>query len=344
MATWKKLLVSGDAVADNIATSDLTISGNLRALSLGNSAGIGVFSIADNDDNGILSVSHDQTSTAATVTLGGLTRISEDASGNQGSLRFYQGAVNTSYVALKAPTLASSYTLTLPTTNGNPNQVLQTNGSGVLSWVDQSSGGGTIDGSGATNKLALWSDSDTLTSDTGISYNLSNDRVTAGQFQATAAGTSGDGTIFSVTTDTEKILLKTAGISAAGRYGAGTRMFSKLGSGTVAAGKLYYLNTSGAWALADKDAESTSSGLIAVADFNSSSFTMIQEGFVKMASNQGWNTAGAGMPIYLGDSGNLIASTASFTAGDIARIVGYVFSATNAIIYFNPDQSYIKIA
>lgn len=343
MAQWKKLLVSGDAVADNIATSDLTISGNLRALSLGNSSGTGVFSIADNANNGILSVSHDQTSTAATVTLGGLTRISEDASGNQGSLRFYQGAVNTNYVAIKAPTLASSYTLTLPTTDGSANQVLQTNGSGVLSWVDQSSGGGTIDGTGSAGKVALWSDADTLTFDSGIYYGASQDSITLGNLTATDAG-GGSGLIVSVTTQTEKIVLTTAGITSAGDYGAGTRMFSKLGSGTIAAGKLYYIGASSAWALADKDAESTSSGLLAVGDNTASANLMIQEGYVKMASNQGWNTVDPGTKVYVGDSGNLVASTASFTTGDIARIVGYVINASSGIIYFNPDQSYIKIA
>ena len=42
------------------------------------------------------------------------------------------------------------------------------------------SGGGSIDGSGAANKLAIWSDSDTLTSDTCLHWDTSNNRLGIG--------------------------------------------------------------------------------------------------------------------------------------------------------------------
>ena len=45
------------------------------------------------------------------------------------------------YVALKAPnSLASNLTLTLPSADGSPSQVLTTNGSGTLSWSTPSAG------------------------------------------------------------------------------------------------------------------------------------------------------------------------------------------------------------
>lgn len=45
---------------------------------------------------------------------------------------------STNYAAIQAPaTITSNYTLTLPTTDGDANQVLQTNGSGVLVWANQ---------------------------------------------------------------------------------------------------------------------------------------------------------------------------------------------------------------
>lgn len=44
-------------------------------------------------------------------------------------------AAGTNYVGIKAPTLAADYTLTLPTTDGDANQVLSTDGSGTLSWA-----------------------------------------------------------------------------------------------------------------------------------------------------------------------------------------------------------------
>lgn len=62
----------------------------------------------------------------------------------QGDLRF-QDAAGGQYAAIQAPaTIASSYTLTLPTTDGDANQVLTTDGSGVLSWTTPS--GGTTKG------------------------------------------------------------------------------------------------------------------------------------------------------------------------------------------------------
>jgi len=53
---------------------------------------------------------------------------------NQGSLRFSNAITN--YLAFKAPSvIPSNVTWTLPSTDGTANQVLITNGSGVLSWA-----------------------------------------------------------------------------------------------------------------------------------------------------------------------------------------------------------------
>ena len=51
---------------------------------------------------------------------------------------------NTHGISLKGPphSAAASYTLTFPNTDGNADQVLKTDGSGGLDWVDQSGGGG----------------------------------------------------------------------------------------------------------------------------------------------------------------------------------------------------------
>ncbi|GAG03645.1 unnamed protein product, partial [marine sediment metagenome] len=54
------------------------------------------------------------------------------------TLRFESSVLNGPYAGIKAPaSLAGSYTLTLPENDGNANEVLQTDGSGVLSWVSQ---------------------------------------------------------------------------------------------------------------------------------------------------------------------------------------------------------------
>jgi hypothetical protein len=53
----------------------------------------------------------------------------------EGDLRL-QDASGGQYAALQAPTtISSSYTLTLPADDGDADQVLSTNGSGVLDWV-----------------------------------------------------------------------------------------------------------------------------------------------------------------------------------------------------------------
>lgn len=67
---------------------------------------------------------------------------------------------------------------TLPASDGSANQVLATNGSGQLSFVDQS-GGASLSG-GATNKLAIWSGTDSLTNDTNLHWDTSNDRLGIG--------------------------------------------------------------------------------------------------------------------------------------------------------------------
>ena len=54
-----------------------------------------------------------------------------------GEIRLYEGL---EYVALSAPTLSSSTTFYLPSTDGSNGQVLTTDGSGSLSWTSASSG------------------------------------------------------------------------------------------------------------------------------------------------------------------------------------------------------------
>ena len=61
-----------------------------------------------------------------------------DVLGDQ--VRIYNGA---NYVELKSPTLAGNVSLTFPTTDGSANQVLQTDGDGILSWVNLPTTSGT---------------------------------------------------------------------------------------------------------------------------------------------------------------------------------------------------------
>ena len=81
------------------------------------------------------------------------------AGGNDGVLQLNCSA-NSHGVKIKSPphSAAASYTLTLPDNDGNANQVLKTDGSGALSWVDQGGGGATGGGTDTVfqeNKLTV---------------------------------------------------------------------------------------------------------------------------------------------------------------------------------------------
>lgn len=81
------------------------------------------------------------------------------AGGNDGVLQLNCSA-NSHGVKIKSPphSAAASYTLTLPDNDGNADQVLKTDGSGALSWVDQGGGGATGGGTDTVfqeNKLTV---------------------------------------------------------------------------------------------------------------------------------------------------------------------------------------------
>jgi hypothetical protein len=79
------------------------------------------------------------------------------------------------YVAIKAPdTLASNLTLTLPSADGTSGQVLQTNGSGVLSFAGVSASAGQVIQVVSTTKSDYFSSSSTNTfiDITGLSVSI----------------------------------------------------------------------------------------------------------------------------------------------------------------------------
>jgi hypothetical protein len=91
--------------------------------------------------------------------------------GSQGDLRLGDSD-NSNYVALHAPaTIASNYTLTLPSTTGTANQVIQTDGSGNLSFA-------TVSG-GAAWQAVVTSTTLTTVSKQGYFINTSSNAITA---------------------------------------------------------------------------------------------------------------------------------------------------------------------
>jgi len=106
-------------------------------------------------------------------------------------------------------------------------------------------------------------------------------------------------------------------------------------------GKIYYLNSSGNWALADADAESTAKGMLGVA-LGSASDTngVLIRGMVTIDHDPGT----IGHTLFLHTTAGQATITAPSGTGDIVRVIGYLLDSTNGQIYFNPDGAFVEIA
>ena len=96
--------------------------------------------------NGAGKINLDGDGSSGGVTISdGLIEV-RTGTGSVADVRLYCEDTSTPhYVSVNAPPHSSftgNVNFTLPSSNGDPNQVLATNGSGVTSWVDQSGGGG----------------------------------------------------------------------------------------------------------------------------------------------------------------------------------------------------------
>ena len=100
---------------------------------------------------------------APSTELKGIVNVKGSHSSAPGQLDLFDND-STHHVGIKAPaTISTSYDLTLPAADGTGGQVLQTNGSGQLSFVDQSSGGGGYDGPIPMHHVSgrwIWSSAD----------------------------------------------------------------------------------------------------------------------------------------------------------------------------------------
>ena len=113
------------------------------------------------------------------------------------------------------------------------------------------------------------------------------------------------------------------------------------GSGSVVAGKCYYLTSGGAWALADRRTEAPATNFLAVALATGTASTvgMCIRGMVTMASDTGTT----GSVTYLRIVGDFEGS-ATTTSGEFVRIMGYCLDDTNGQMFFNPSTDWVEIA
>jgi collagen type I alpha len=101
------------------------------------------------------------------------------------------------------------------------------------------------------------------------------------------------------------------------------------GGGSVAAGDLYYYNSSGNWAQVDADAASTATGMLGIARATGTASTvgMLLRGRARFTGNSnytGLTTVGA--ILYVSTALGDFSQTAPSGTGDIVRIIGYVQS------------------
>ena len=146
-------------------SQDLTISGNVISLS-GQSGNVDLTSLLGSSGGGVSNVVEDTTPQlggALDVNGHDITSASNGdidlsphgtgkvvfrgnaGNGGNGAGRFQLNCeANSHGIIIQGPphSAGANYVLTLPNNDGNADQVLKTDGSGVLSWVDQSGGGG----------------------------------------------------------------------------------------------------------------------------------------------------------------------------------------------------------
>ena len=123
------------------------------------------------------------------------------------------------------------------------------------------------------------------------------------------------------------------------------------GNTSTEAGKIYFLTGSAGtpnWQQANAQTVNTSTNLLAVAvGSNSNTNGMLIRGFARYTSPFNFATGRPGDPLYLSDSpflNGIMQLTPPASSGDIVRIMGYAIDATDELMYFDPDKSWVEIA
>jgi hypothetical protein len=113
------------------------------------------------------------------------------------------------------------------------------------------------------------------------------------------------------------------------------------GTGNLTAGKIYYLNSSGAWTETDADAAATSDSLLGIALGSAPSNGVLLRGFFDATTYL--SNFISGLPVYLSATAAAMDTTQPSGTGDIIRCVGYCTNTAN-VIYFNPESVYLELS
>ena len=107
-------------------------------------------------------------------------------------------------------------------------------------------------------------------------------------------------------------------------------------------GAIYHYKSDGTWELADADAAATADGLLGVA-LGAASDTngVLLRGMVTIDHDPG----AVGDVLFLSTTAGDCSATAPSGNNDIIRVIGYQVShASNGLIWFNPDNTFVEVS
>jgi hypothetical protein len=117
------------------------------------------------------------------------------------------------------------------------------------------------------------------------------------------------------------------------------------GTGTLTAGKIHYLETTGVWT--ETDADSKASGgnqLLGISlGTDPQEDGILLRGYFNVSPGNLNGIFAAGKPLYLGPDSGEFDIDAPGAAGAFVRVVGHCTTLAN-VIYFNPSATYVEIS
>lgn len=373
MASWKKILIEGDAVVNNLATADLTQSSSSRIYDLNGNTNIlgfkdGVIRMVDASLEAEFQFdSHNRLFTLF----------------NENAIRFKDGD-NSHYIDLKPKSeVSASYTITLPgAAPGSANRILEANATGDLSWIDTPSGGGSVSiDNYAENRVLTAGDSDgNIDGESNLTFDGNHltaaNRVFVGSFlslttnnnairgvddggtsrelikcdgsgnthvgntakKTLLSGSSVDAGTLSLSCGTflaTDITAQNTGLSSAGDHGHGSVVtYFGIDSGAVTtAGRVYYYDGS-SWEYAASNVEAGNKAFLGMALGSTEDAGFLLKGYVNTGT-----TLTAAQQCFLGTQAQI--TNTSPGQGQFKRVMGH--SVTTSVMYFNPEATYLEI-
>ena len=133
--------------------------------------------------------------------------------------------------------------------------------------------------------------------------------------------------------------------NSAGDYGSGAEILYNEGSGSGFTTGAIYVLRAGVWNAIDCSGPTTAQNLCAVALGADTSSGMLIKGCVTLAETYEAGSDSGGAKVYgsATDSGRATL-TAPTSSGHFVRILGYSLNVSSRKMFFNPDNTYVKIA